>query len=50
MNNISYRELLIGILVLILFVVSVSVGYLSCKTDVIHQRVDSLEYNNRIPQ
>ena len=43
MNKLSYKELTIGFLVMMMFVLSVSVGYLSHRYDTMETRVSSIE-------
>ena len=45
MNNVSYKEITIGFLVVMMFALSVSVGYLSHKTETVEMRVNSIETN-----
>ena len=45
MNNVSYKEITIGFLVIMMFVLSVSVGYLSHKTETVETKVSSIETN-----
>lgn len=42
-KKVNYRNLIIGFIVLMVFVVSLSVGYLSHKTDNLETRVDTVE-------
>jgi hypothetical protein len=42
-NKIPYQELMIALLVIIMFVVSVSIGMLSSNMDNVKSRIDSLE-------
>lgn len=47
MNKVSYKELTIGFLVIMVFFLSVSVGYLSHRTDKMDTRLQIIEQTNK---
>lgn len=46
MEKVSYKELTIGFLVLMVFFLSVAVGYVSHKTEKLEIRMDYVENSN----